>query len=122
MSEHKRKALILDSDPDALITLQRTLENGGVDTTITWDKAEARNLVRTTPFDVMLIGDHPPEISVENTVRDLRRRGVLSPCLVLRTTAAEEVRGERLRQLGVAGVLPKRDPARVLEEVQKAVA
>jgi len=122
MSEHKCKALILDSDPDALITLQSTLENGGVDTTITWDNAEARNLVRTTPFDLMLIGDHPPEISVENTLRDLRLRGVLSPCLVLCTTATGKMRAERLRQLGVAGVLPKRDPERVLEEVQKALA
>ncbi len=122
MGEHKCKALILDSDPDALITLQRTLENGGVDTTITWDNAEARSLVRKTPFDVMLIGDHPPEITVETTVRDLRLRGALSPCLVLRTTAAGKMRAERLRQIGVAGVLPKRDPARVLEEVQKALA
>jgi len=122
MSEHKCKALIFDSDPDALITLQRTLENGGVDTTITWDNAEVCNLVRTTRFDVMLIGDHPPEISVENTLADLRVRGELSPCLVLRTTATGKMRAERLRQLGVAGVLPKRDPERVLEEVQKALA
>jgi len=122
MSEHKCKALILDSDPDALIMLQRTLENGGVDTTITWDSAEARNLARLTRFDVMLIADHPPEISVENTVRDLRLRGTLSLCLVLQTTMTGRTRAERLRQLGVAGVLPKRDPERVLDEVQKAVA
>ena len=122
MSEHKCKALILDSDPDALISLQSTLETGGVDTTITWDNAEARNLVRTTSFDVMLIGDHPPEVSVENTLPDLRVRGELRPCLVLRTTATGKMRAERLRQLGVAGVLLKREPESVLEEVQKALA
>ena len=116
MSEHKCKALILDSDPDELITLQRTLEDGGVDTTITWDDAEARNLIRSTLFDVMLIGDHPPEISAESTVRDFRLRGALSPCLILRTTA-REISAERLRRLGVVGVLPKRDPSRILEEV-----
>ena len=122
MSEHKCKVLILDSDPDALISLQSTLETGGVETTITWDNAEARNLVRMTPFDVMLIGDNPPEISVENSLRDLRVRGELSPCLVLRTTATGKMRAESLRQLGVAGVLLKREPERVLEEVQKALA
>ena len=116
MREHKCKALILDSDADTLITLQRTLENGGVDTTITWDNSEARNLVRTTPFDVMLIGDHPPDISAESTVRDFRLRGALSPCLILRTTA-REISAERLQRLGVVGVLPKRDPNRVLKEV-----
>jgi CheY-like chemotaxis protein len=122
MRDHKCKALILDSDADVLITLQRTLENGGVDTTITWDNVEAQNLVRTIPFDVMLIGDHPPEISVEHTVRDFRRRGASSPCLVLRTTAAGKVHTERLHRLGVAGVLPKREPEKVLQEVQKAVS
>ena len=120
MSEHKCKALILDLDPDALIALQRALENGGVDTTITWDDAEAQNLIRSTPFDVALIGDHPPEINAENTVREFRRHGVLSPCLILRTTG-RVVSRQPLHQLGVVAVVPKQDPVRVLEQVQKAV-
>ena len=120
MTEHKCKALILDADPDTLITLQRTLENGGVDTTITWDDAEAQNLVRSMPFDVMLIGDHPPEISAENTVADFRVHGASGPCLVLRTTA-QEVSAERLRRLGVVSVVPKRDPDRILAEVEGVV-
>lgn len=119
MSEHKCKALILDSDPDALLALQRTFENGGIDTTITWNDAEARNLVRSAPFDVMLIGDHPPEIRAENTIRDFRHQGTKSPCLILRTTGPV-VSGEPLQKLGVVGVLPKRDLNRVLHEVQGA--
>src|SRR5215470_17224789 len=121
MNEHKCKALILDSDPDALLNLQRTLENSGVDTTITWDNTEARNLVRETPFDVVLVGDHPPEISAETTVRDFRQNGASSPCLILRTNPREmDSRG--LRRLGVIGVVPKRDAYRVLEEVRQALA
>jgi len=57
MIENKCKALILDSDSDALLTLQRTLENSGVDTTITWDNAEARNLIRDTPFTNLFSGE-----------------------------------------------------------------
>ena len=74
-------------------------------------------MARTTPFDVMLIGDHPPEISAEPTVRDFRLRGVISPCLILRTTA-REMDAEDLRRLGIIKIVPKRDPDRVLEEVQ----
>jgi CheY-like chemotaxis protein len=121
MTENKCKALILDSDPDALLTLQRTLENSGVDTTITWDNAEARNLIRDTLFDVVLVGDHPPEISAETTVRDFRRSGALSPCLILRTSA-RHMDSRSLRRLGIVGVVPKRDPHRVLEEVREALA
>jgi CheY-like chemotaxis protein len=121
MREHKYKALILDSDPDALLALQRTLENSGVDTTITWDNAEARNLIRDSPFDVVLVGDHPPEVSAETTVRDFRHDGALTPCVILRTNA-REVDSRRLLPLGVVGVAPKRDPHKVLEEVRQALA
>ena len=120
MSEHKCKALIVDSDPDTLINLQHALENGGVDTTVTWDGAEAQNLIGSTRFDVALIGDHPPEISAEHTVREFRRRGALSPCLILRTTR-RVVTGLPLQQLGIFAVVPKRDPAKVLQEVRRAV-
>jgi len=121
MRDHKCKALILDLDPDVLIALQRTLEDGGVDTTITWDRGEAQNLIRSTPFDVTLIADHPPEIRAESTVREFRRHGALTPCLILRTTARVASR-EPLQQLGVVAVIPKRDPDKVLQEVQKAMS
>ena len=121
MRDHKCKALILDSDPDALITLQRTLENGGVDTTITWDHTEAENLIRHTRFDVTLIADHPPEIYAESTVTEFRRNGAFIPCLILRTTA--QVRSRKpLQQLGVVAVVSKREPDKVLQEVQRAVS
>jgi len=116
MREHKCKALIPDSDPDTLIALQRTFENGSVDTTITWDNGKARNLIRSMQFDVMLIGD-PPEISAENTVRNFRVHGASGPCLILRTIA-QEMTAERLQRLGVVAVLPKRDPGKIFEEVQ----
>lgn len=97
------------------------LEDGGVDTTITWDRGEAQNLIRSTPFDVTLIADHPPEIRAESTVREFRPHGALTPCLILRTTARVASR-EPLQQLGVVAVIPKRDPDKVLQEVQKAVS
>ena len=50
MSERPFNILIFDRDPDALITLQHVLENAGLDTTITWDEAETRNLVANTNF------------------------------------------------------------------------
>jgi CheY-like chemotaxis protein len=120
MIQEKCKALILDSDPEALLTLQRTLENSGVDTTVTWDDAEARQLIGEMPFDVLLVGDHPPELSAETAIRELRIRGASSPCLILRTTAVKTDAG-RLRRLGVVSVVQKRDPGRVLEVVQAAL-
>ena len=60
MEKRLRRTLILDTDPDTLITLQHVLEEAEIDVTITWDEAEACQLIETAPFDLILIGDQPP--------------------------------------------------------------
>ena len=52
MSERPCKVLILDHDPDVLTCLQHVLENAGLDTTITWNDVEARELAQNTAFEV----------------------------------------------------------------------
>ncbi len=59
MDEWLRRVLIVDTDPDALVTLQHVLEQAEIDTAITWDEAEACELLESSHFDLILIGDHP---------------------------------------------------------------
>lgn len=118
MDEQRYRVLILDADEDTLITLQHVLEDAGVDTTITWDEIEARQLLERRPFDLILLGDHPPEIKAETVLRDLNLQGAFHPCLILRETVLEgDI--ERFRTLGAVAVIPKRDPLRVLEQIRK---
>ena len=65
MSGQRSKVLILDWDEDTLISLQQVLEDAGVDTTFTWDEAEARKLIEDNPFDLVVVGDNPPELTAE---------------------------------------------------------
>ena len=119
--EKRRRALLLDTDPDTLITLQHALEEADIDATVTWDEVEASQLIETTPFDLLLIGDHPPELKAAAILDDLSLRGTCPPVLILRGIFGEKD-SEYFRRLGAIGVAPKRDPLAVLEQVTKALA
>jgi CheY-like chemotaxis protein len=110
------KVLVFDRDSDALITLQHALENAGLDTTITWDEAEIRNLVADVAFDVILAGDYPPGFTVQAIRDDVESRSVSCPCLAL---AASDGEAEHFFELGITGVVSKRDPSEVLEQVHR---
>ena len=120
MAEELYKVLIVDFDPDTLITLQHILEDAGVDTTVTWDEAEARRLLKTTSFDLLLLGDHPPELRPEAVVPELSSSSSAYPCFILRTTSLEKNTDRFGRR--VIGVIPKRDPLVILEQVRKHLA
>jgi DNA-binding response OmpR family regulator len=114
VSERPCRVLILDHDPDVLTRLQHLLEDGGLDTTITWDCVEARELTRNTPYDVILVGNQSPEVAAETFLHALRPAS--QACMLL---GASEWKSEPLRRLGIAGVVPKQEPRRVLQAVQE---
>jgi DNA-binding response OmpR family regulator len=120
MRELLRRVLILDTDPEMLITLQQVLEAEEVDTTITWDEAEARQLLETGAFRLALIGDHPPEINAATILHDASLQSASFQILILGGIFhAEYV--EYFRGLGAIGVVPKREPLVVVERVARAL-
>ena len=121
MTPRPPRTLILDTDPDTLIALQHVFEEAEIDATITWNEAEACQLIETAPFDLMLIGDHPPELNAAAILHDLSLRGMCPPVLILRGIFSAQD-AEYFRRLGAVGVIPKRDPIAVLEQVTKALA
>jgi DNA-binding response OmpR family regulator len=121
MDERLHRVLILDTDPDTLIKLQHVLEQAEIDATITWDEAEALQLLETTPFDLILIGDHPPELDAAAILDALSFRGTCPSALILRAVMSEE-NADYFRRLGAIGVVLKRDSLAVLDQVTKALA
>ncbi len=121
MDARLRRVLILDTDPDTLIALQHVLEGAELDATITWDEAEACQLLETAPFELILIGDHPPELNAAAIIDDLSFRGTCPPVLILGGTIHDR-NAEYFRGLGAIGVVSKRDPLAVLDKVTKILA
>lgn len=120
MDKRLGRTLILDTDPDTLITLQRVLEEAGIDATVTWDEMEARHLIENAPFDLLLIGDHPPELNAAAMIDDLSLRGTCPPVLILKRNFGEKD-AQSFRRLGAIGVAPKRDVLAVLEQVTRVL-
>jgi len=115
------RVLILDSDPETLINLQRVLEDSDIDATITWDCGEASQLVESVPYDLMLIGDHPPDVDAAAVLEALSLRGTCPSVLILTTINSQHKVGY-LHRVGATGVIPKRDSFAVLKEVRNVLA
>jgi DNA-binding response OmpR family regulator len=117
----RRRALLLDTESDTLITLQRALEEAGIDATVTWNEMEACRLIESSPFDLILVGDHPPELNAAAIIDDLSLRGTCPPVLILRGVFGEKD-AEYSRQLGAITVVPKRDALALLDHITKVIA
>jgi CheY-like chemotaxis protein len=100
----RKRILLLDNDERVLLDLQRRLEDEGFDTATTWDAVEALELARTRHFDLLLVGDHPPEISGAEILRDLQCGRLSLPCVIMQAGRGP-FDPEFLYSLGAAGVI-----------------
>lgn len=86
MNSPKKHILIADSDEQALIELERLLEDEGFQTTTAWSTAETVNLLGQVEFDLLLVADHPPELNCEVILRRRRAAGAKTPLVVMETS------------------------------------
>ena len=121
MDEQSRRVLILDSDPETLINLQRVFQDAEIDATITWDQTEAPQSLETLRYDIILIGHHPPELDAAAVLDGLSLHGICPSVLILRQTISEREVAE-FQRLGAIGMVPASDSVAILEQVEKALA
>ena len=103
----RKKILILDHDERVLIDLERILEDEGFETMTTWDLQEALDLVVHQEFDLLLLGEHPPEVRCAEFLKTLRSRQISPSYIVLETAARHPFEGQYLCWLGAYAVMPK---------------
>ncbi len=122
MPQQRKKILVIDNDEDVLITLERALEEKGFDTTTAWDLPEGLELMASSGFDLLLIGDHPPELNCERVLKLLRKEEVTVPCIVMHTAARHPFSEPYLRFLGAGGIACKWNEEEVTAEVARCLA
>ena len=103
----RKKILILDHDERVLIDLERILEDEGFETTTTWDLREASDLLAQRDFDLLLLGEHPPEVRCAEFLKTLRSRQISPAYIVMGTAARHPFEGRYLCWLGAYAVMPK---------------
>jgi len=122
MLRQRKKILVVDNDEDLLIALERVLEENGYDTTTAWDLPEGLGLMNSSGFDLLLIGDHPPELNCERVLKLLRREDVKVPCIVMHSAARHPFSEPYLRFLGASGIACKWNAEEVTAEVERCLA
>jgi CheY-like chemotaxis protein len=118
----RNRILIVDNDEDVLISLERVLEENDYDTVTAWDVPEGLELVASSgQFDMLLIGDHPPELNCERLLKLLRQHDVRLPVVVMHSTARHPFSEAYLRHLGASGTACKWSEREVLEAVRNCL-
>jgi CheY-like chemotaxis protein len=120
MNVPRTRILLLDSDERNLIELQGELEDCGFDTTITWDGAEALQWLRSLPFDVLLIGDHPPEVTASELLREIQCSDITVQCVILQR-GRNAFKPEYFSSLGANGVIESSTPADIATLLQELI-
>jgi DNA-binding NtrC family response regulator len=81
----RKKILVLDADADRLVVVEQMLEDAGYDTTTTWDVHSAKELLAGDGFSLVLIGEHPPDISCSDLLDTIWSKSPAIPCVVMRS-------------------------------------
>ncbi len=118
----RKKILILDHDERVLIALERMLEEEGFETTTTWDLREALDLIAGRDFDLLLVGDHPPEVRCAELLKTFRSRQISPSLIVLQTAARYPFEGHYLCWLGAYAVMPKWNYCDIVAKIRERLS
>lgn len=99
---------------------ERHLEEGGFDTTTTWDVCEALALLSSRQFNALLVGEHPPEVKCEEILKGLQSRRSV-PCIVLQAATRHPFEAQHLSFLGAYAVIPKQKIKEVMQRVHQSL-
>lgn len=121
MGGRGQEILILDSAPDALIALERLLEDEGFKTITTWDASEALALLASRHFDLLLAGEHAPEVNCAELLRQSLPNGEGVRCIVLQSAARYPFEAQYLCALGAHAVISRWNLREVMEKVRQCL-
>jgi len=110
----RKRILIVDTDAERLLALEHMLEDAGFDTTTTWDSKAAIDLVSGDGFNLVLIGEHPPEINRADILEAVWSKSHAIPCVVMRCSKGcfeledgEESASDKPRRSTLADVIDR---------------
>ncbi len=119
MSTQRPKVLVLHNDPEFLVLLERVLEEEGLDTTTTWDPGAAATLLGSACFDAVLVGEHPPEISLKELLNRLEENQRCPMFIALESDAPDPRKEQYLCAIGAYAVISKSDGKRIVDTVRE---
>ncbi len=113
------KILIVDTDPDLLIVLEKFLEDAGYSTTVAWESREALSWIDSDTFAAVIVGEHPRTVRCLEIVRGLRRKSYETVCVVLDGPECQAEK-DALHALAVRAVISKWNLKEVVDTLRAA--
>ena len=118
----KKRILVIDDDEKVLISLECLLENEGYETTTAWSGQEGLVLLRSEPFDMVLLDDYLRDIEHEEIFTEIRGMEV-QPLVILTESAGMPEESRRFIGMGASAVVSKWAPCEeIAAEVRKCFA
>ena len=114
----RHKVLIVDNDEKVLIALERALEQEGFATETAWDLPEGLDALADGGFQLLLVGDHPPELNCERVLKVLHREQVELPVVVMHSQPRHPFAEAFVTHLGAAGVVCKWNERQVVDTIR----
>jgi DNA-binding response OmpR family regulator len=113
-----RHLLVVDDEPHIGLVLRPYLEQLGYRVSVARTLDEARNALRASPTDALLLDLHLPDGSGLDFLRDLRKQGGTArmPVLVLTAEGEERILREA-RRLGAALVTKPFSPTKLSQQI-----
>lgn len=118
----RKRILIVDNDEKVLIALERALEQEGYDTETAWTLPDGLEAISERGFDLLLVGDHPPDLNCERVLKVLARERLSVPVVVMHSRPRHPFAEAFIRHLGAAGVVCKWDEQEVIQAVTACFA
>jgi two-component system, OmpR family, response regulator len=106
VTTRRKHILVVDDDEQFLMALAAILDDKGYATTTTWSGYEALKLLRTRPFDLVMLGDNMPDLGLKDVLRKMRIMS-LEPLVMVMQDGPLVDAGGRLLSDGVNGVIAK---------------
>ena len=121
MEGPRNHVLVVDTNQDFLITVERLLEEQGLDTTTIWSVREALALLDSRHFEAVLIGHHPPELDASEILLYSAKAGTPSAFFVLQPIRRESAENGIFLSQGAREVLCKWPCDDLVERVRKCL-
>jgi CheY-like chemotaxis protein len=114
---NKKKVLIVENNALTLSSLQQAIETAGFDAGTTWSGYEALALLKSRPFDVLLVDDYLPDLHSGDFLSRIGPSPTPTRIVVMQSSepTADQVRHYRI--LGASAVVAKHNLAEVCKTV-----
>jgi CheY-like chemotaxis protein len=113
-----KRILIVDNDETVLCSLECLLGTMGYETETAWSGAQALELLRAQPFDLVLLDDQLSDADAIEMLQQLAAFSPLPPVVVTQNIPYSQRKAQRFLGLGASAVVAKCD----LEEIGEVVA